>query len=507
MLVVLFLLPQVVNGQLYVTEYNLTYSLGEDEYEVEEIFRIKNGGNPFIFPSQVEIFRGDAKEMEAYSSLYGSTFFVEYEYPTRFALSLKKTGIVKEILLVLKYKRKEGLFRKNKIRHFMFPDIGRYPWGKWEDCVANYNICQYNANIKIIAPKENQFGNITPTTKGKVEDGREVLMFGLTVLENITVLSAGFPVDLEFADYNTLATSELNSAKSLVSQSYFTLRDANITVINAKNYEADVANAAASLEEAVILYEMANSVLMQGEQLLEAPETEYYRAYLSGIDAIELARQASGKAAEAKNLANLDIQNSLEKRITALASNLSQEQLLRENLGKTLVENLSQKLGEVEKVEQVEVIVPFTPPPGRNYYEIGFFVLLGGLVLYGVANLVLFVKGEESRARGKVSDYRVIGDLKRKSFEGFERKVDTVKHEVDLATEIRRMRKGREKYLLGIENLRKKKLAGEIKKKTFTSEKNNFEKQISEIDTKLEELEAQLKEMKEKGSDEAGKAD
>jgi len=509
-LLTLVLLPQLAHAQIFVTEYNITYTLGENDYAVEEVLKLKNIGNIFVFPDQIELVRGDASEMRAYSDLYGSSFSVDYDYPTRFVLSLQKAMVLKETLLVLKYKRDEGLLRKDKIRLFKFPDIGTYPWGRWEDCISNFNLCLYKANIKISAPEGYQFGTTSPAGSVIRENNSETLSFVLTPLENITIISTGFPVSLEYADYNALAVSELNSAKSLISQSSFTINDANLTLINAGFYVEDETRASSILEEAVGLNENANLAFKEGELLLESPDRTYYEAYLSGLNAIDLAKQASSKAAEAKNSANREIQNALENRITDLASNLTLEQLLRENITKTLVENLSQKIEAVERTEPVEVVIPpppTLPPEGRNYYELGFFVLLGGLVLYGVANLVLFIRGEESRARGSVSDYRVIGDLKRKSFKGFERKVDTVKQEVDLASEIRRLRKDREKYVLGIENLKKKKLSGEVKKKAFTTEKKKFEADIAEIDTRLEDLEAQLKEMKEKGADEAGKAD
>jgi hypothetical protein len=166
---------------------------------------------------------------------------------------------------------------------------------------------------------------------------------------------------------------------------------------------------------------------------------------------------------------------------------------------------LSERLREVESVERVEVKVP-PPPTERNYYAIAFFALLGGIVLYGAANLLLLIR-REGRARGTVSDFRVIGDLKRRSFKGFEKKVDIVKQEGALAAEIRRLQKDRQKYILGIENLKKKKIAKEIKKKTFDSEKAKFEKQIDSIDLRLEELESRIKKIKETARNEAGKAD
>jgi hypothetical protein len=504
-LLVLIFLPAHAEAQLFVSEYNITYRLGEQEYEVEEVLRIKNGGDPFSFPSQIDIFRGDAEEMEAYSSLYGTKFFVEYEYPTRFVLSLRKAGIVKEFVLLLKYKRREGLIRGENTVLFTFPDLGTYPWGKWEDCVANFNECNYHANIRIVAPRGYQFGNITPDAALVRADGQEILIYRLTLLENFTLVPRGFPVRVEYADYETLAISELTSAKFLLSQSYITIADANTTLVNARNYDVDLESASTLLTEAILLYKDADSALTEGERLQNAPERDYYRAYLQGVIANDLATKALRKAAEAKNLANLGIQTVLESRIIELASNLSREHRLRENLSKSLVENLSERLREVESVERVEVKVP-PPPTERNYYAIAFFALLGGIVLYGAANLLLLIR-REGRARGTVSDFRVIGDLKRRSFKGFEKKVDIVKQEGALAAEIRRLQKDRQKYILGIENLKKKKIAKEIKKKTFDSEKAKFEKQIDSIDLRLEELESRIKKIKETARNEAGKAD
>ncbi len=500
------LIPQIVHAQIFVSEYNLTYTLGESGYDVEEVMKIKNGGNVFTFPSQIEIFRGDAKEMQAYSSLRDSSFSVNYDEQTRFVLSLRKVVVFRDMILALKYKRTQGLSSRDTIKQFAFRDLGIYPLSRVDECFANFNQCRYSANIRILTPRGYQFGNVTPSTESIKEGDREALVYKITILENISLALNGFPISLEYADYKTFATSELTAAKSMLSQSYFTINDANMTLINAGAYDVDLRRPSSLLEEAYALYKQAERALVLGEKMQATGVGKYYEAYVNGVAANDLLRQANGKAAESKNLANYEVQNALEKRITTLGANLSQEYLLRENITKALTENLSQRLMEMEASKRVEAAKP-PPTAGRNYYAIAFFALLGGLMLYGVASIVLFVRREAAKSRGTVTDFRVIGDLKRKSFKGFEQKVDTVKQEVGFAAEIRKLRKDREKYTLGIENLRKKKVEGGLSENRFHFEKEKFEEEIADIDAKIEALEAQLKETKEKRPDEAGKAD
>lgn len=93
-------------------------------------------------------------------------------------------------------------------------------------------------------------------------------------------------------------------------------------------------------------------------------------------------------------------------------------------------------------------------------------------------------------------DFRVINDLKRKKFRGFDAQVDKVKKEVELASEIRKLRRKRDELESRISELKEKRMADEISKDVFIAEKNSLEGSITDIDLKLRPLEDKLEEIK-----------
>ncbi|MEE8167689.1 MAG: hypothetical protein V3T58_02310 [Candidatus Hydrothermarchaeales archaeon] len=507
-LISLALLPGV-EAQLYVSRYNVTYQLGEENYQVVEILKLKNGGSPFVFPEALEFVRGDASDAEAYSSLTGTSFSADYVYPSKVTVDLKKVVILKRMEVGLKYLRKEGLSSEDKINVFMFSDIGKYPWGTIKDCIDHYNECQYEANITIITPDGYYFGNITSPATIQRRGKSESIVYRLSLLRNLTIVPFGFPVRVEYADYRELTLGKIASASALLSQVSFGLKEANSSLENAGIYEANVSRASDTYVEASQLYEQALEELKASERFVGAPERDYYNSYLHGSAANELAEEAYVKANAVRNLVSFEIQRALEMRVAALGANLSEQYILRENLTKSLSENLTRLLEmKKEQAEPTQIIRVEVPEEGINYYAIAFFLLLGSIVIYGVANMVLYVRRTERKHRGKVKDFRVIGDLKRKTFKGFEQKVDTVKQEVELAADIRKLKKEREKYVLGIDNVKKKMRMGDITKQSSDSQRKKFEEQVKETDAKIDEIEKQLKgKKKRRTANEKGKAD
>lgn len=133
---------------------------------------------------------------------------------------------------------------------------------------------------------------------------------------------------------------------------------------------------------------------------------------------------------------------------------------------------------------------------GRNWYMYAFFALLLIFAVFAASEAYRVFAPRGQRRRGTLKDYRAITDLRRKTFNGFERKVERVKRGVDIAAEMRSLRKRKEKLELGIDNLRKKLASGEISEELHAVEKARFEAEIEEIERRLEELEKQLRKVK-----------
>ncbi len=496
----LALIPSV-NAEFYVSEYNVTYELGDSDYFVTETMRVKSL-NPLSHEDFLVLTRGDAKDVEAAASIKEISFSADYSFPTTIRIDLRKVPILKEATLALRYRRAAGLSAKEAVRIFSFSDLGRYPLDSIDECIRQYNECQYKALITIVAPQGKQFGRPSPFTavEGRTTGGPEKLVYRITLLQNITLAPSGLSFTVEYADYKSMAAQELTSSKALLDQISLVLAEANASIRNAEAYAIDLGQAKALYNESSRLYRDALLKQSVAQSSLNPPMLEYFLAHRLSTEAAALAKESYTKANDARNLANFLIQRSLEQEIAKLGKSLEQQHEARENLSRVLAENFTRALEEMERkrAEPAEPAVPeaAVKEPGTNYYAIAFFLLLGGIVLYGAASAMYYTRRTRLKQRGSVSDFRVIEDLKKKTFSGFEQKVDTVKHEAELAVRIRELRSTGEKFSFGIENLKKKKLAEEIGQAAYDFEKQKFEDQLAKINTQIEDLEAQLRALK-----------
>ncbi len=110
-----------------------------------------------------------------------------------------------------------------------------------------------------------------------------------------------------------------------------------------------------------------------------------------------------------------------------------------------------------------------------------------------VAIIIILNRGGRNKDRqAAVKDFRAISDLKRKSYKDFEEKLEDVKKETDTAGELRSLSAEKKKYELGVENLNKKKLSGEIDERIYKSERSRYEAEIRKLEKKIEILEEEL---------------
>lgn len=482
-LVFLTALPSVHAQGFYVSGYNATYYFNTDDYLVEETIMFKNSEDPFNFEKYISFIRGDARDVEVYVSTSGARHEIDYDYPTRISIDLKDVVLLKEMEVTLSYRRSEGLSEENYITTFKFLDLGRYPWSTIRRCIAYLEDCKYEVNIKLISPENYQFGEVIPTSEKIQEENHEVISYTLSLLENLSVIETGFPVEIEYAKFKDLAIEEIAVADTLVEEATYDVKDANTTIENAKRYGCNLTTALALYGQSLDSLKESRTQLQLAKALLyDTSYRQFYLAYTYATGAKDNARKASRKASEAKNNANFEIQHALENKIAGLGSTLAQQ-------SQALMEDLTQKIRDLEKEKEAE--------KGKatrfKLFIVGFLIIFCVGIVIGTVN---FLKKERVKERGSVKDFSVIDDLKRKTFKGFEQKVETVKRGVEIAAQIRDLKQSKEKFWLGIENLRKKKIANEISEVVFEVEKHKLEEGIKELDKKIETLETELKEIR-----------
>ena len=450
-LIFLLILPLAHAHGLYVREHNITYYLNEENFYVEETIVFSNYGDPFTFEGKVILDRGDAKEI----SVRGSKFEVKYEPTAKIYIELfVNKGTTQTINL--KYRRSDMLLNKEGILVFKGLALGKYYWDV------------HKINIKFITPDDYYFGKILPKATPVREGNKELLSYSTTIFDNITAIEEGFPVEIEYAKYKELAIGELRAAQERISEAEYNIEDANTTIEKAKEFGANLTKALKAFDSSIKNLELAKKKLKLSQISLNSYKN-YYLSYNFASSSRTHAIIASREAREAKNLASFEIQASLEQKISNISKTTAKPTII---------------VHTYKQVEKKKI----------DWYSIAGILFASLLVLF--ATLRFRERRREERARVGVANYQNIGELKYKRFEGFEKKVDTVKKGESIAVEIMKLRRERDKYELGIENLKKKMLAGEITKKEYDKKKQEFEKKIENINSKILKLEEKLREIR-----------
>jgi predicted nucleic acid-binding Zn-ribbon protein len=466
-LYILFLLLLVplahAETQLSAVENNITYFLGKENVSVKEDIILKN--RPFSVTSPIYYHLGTGAESISVEVTGGADYKIDETYGG--VIFNFRNAYATQVKIKLLYSYPQSLRRSDGSYLFAGEALKRvYPWG--------INV----VNLRFVLPPGFTFGEVSPEPQ---ERGESYLLYRITYLDARAY--EGFPVSIEYANYRELAEKSLSLAKAREHDTFLAVKDANQSIENARSYGANLSQALASFNEALTHLQNYFQLVKQAELILEKNSYEAYRKASSAVEELELA---GIKAREAYSRANFAIQLTLEKRLATFEENLT---------------SLSKEEPEVQRVVVVE-----QPAKGINLYKYAFFALAVLFIIFIASEAYRILTPKSYRRRSSVKDFRVIGDLKRKTFNGFEKKVAKVKRGVDLAQEIRNLRKRREKLKLGIENARKKFTHGEITAELYELERGKFEREIEEIDRKIALLEKELSEIKRHGHEE-GKAD
>jgi len=361
-------------------------------------------------------------------------------------------------------------------------------------------------NIKLRLGEGFEFRRVLP--EPQVAD--DELLYTVPV-EKRRVLPA-FNVIAEYGDFKRYAEENLEAIAREREEARRRAQDAELTIYNAEVYEANLTRARALLNSSKLLMNQSLALISRATQLLE--QGERYQAYLLSNASLALIIGAREKAVEAGREANERLKDALARKIGELKN------LTRANL--STPPSITPEPSPTPKPELRETVnrTPPTPtatapPPTTEVVEAGgrlrglaLIILLAG-VFFIALYYALAQRERKVRRLAAVGDFRSISDLKRKSYRDFEEKLVDVKKETTIAGEIRRLTREREKYALGVENIKKKLLAGEIEEEVYRKEKKRFEEHIEGLDKKIAELEKKLPKKGElygkSGSDRPGK--
>lgn len=438
-----FLIPLVeAQGDLYVREHNLTYYLGEGDFRVVETLVFEKPGDPFTYEGSLHLIRGNAEDVE----VEGFPYRVDPGYPRKIILEFMiSTGQKKRV--ALSYRRSDLLSEEEGVYTFSGLALGEYPWPV------------HRANIQFIVPEGYQFGSYSPLNAVLT---RDTLVYTLSVFENASAVLSGFRVRIEYADYRDLARRELRLAEMLISSAEFEVELGKTALSSVSGYGGNI-----SVPEAH--YVLASSALLdsrENHRLAASYEAggSYYRAYSSARASVQLAKLAIDEARKARAAAELEIQQALERR-------------------------LAEAVNRSVPGEEKEMAVP---EPGFEAWRKVLIILVAVFLLAAV--LLRRKPGVE-----KPRDFTGIRDLKRRRFEGFERKIEGVKQRRNLAAKIRELMHQRKGLETRLEELRRSMSTGRITKKAYSSGRRTLLSEAEKIDAEISRLEAELEKLRKEG--------
>lgn len=468
---ILAALPQV-HGQegLFVSRHNITYTLGTSDFKAEEVivFEYMGSASGNLFNDNIYFTRGDAREVEVEAAPENLKHSVDYLDLTVININLIFWRGEKRVV-TLRYNRSDMLFAEDTVNYIDGLALGKYTW------IAD------RVTVKFKAPAGFQFGNVAPPATKTIEDSKEVLTYDLTPidLEKLTTIREGVPVRLEYAKFDELATVEIQMVREFIEDAESDLKGANKSIENAGEQVQDIT-------QILTLFEIASTRLNEARNALELAEVksnqysaEYspHEAYYYAKGSRNLSREASRKAIEAKDLANYEIQRSLEARISGIGSKLQEQ---------------SDAALVLETSRPQETGTPWWLA-GR---WVAIISILGVVVLFYIYRRKAGYRRASASKKSKVRDFRAIGDLKHKTFEGFDKKLDTVKHGTELASEIRDLRKEKEELEREREKLHRKMEREEISEQEFEAEREKIDTEINEMSSNIARLKSRLDELK-----------
>jgi len=451
LILLIILLPGIHAQEIYSEQHNLTYFLNNAAKVEENIqlvlmpFSVKN---PLYYPLPED----------------SSNITIKAPKSVRYTINFDRKYIIFDMSQVpvnhidveINYTRLNSIFEQNGLAFKKY-----LPW------------VTYSVNVKFVIPPNYDFGSISPPARVFTIGNSKAIEYNANIRFNFSTITDGIPVNITYANYRKLADETITITKARQSEVLFAFKDANSSLENAQTYNLNVSNQ-------VLLYREAGGELYSyfgeinlAENLMSSGY--YYPAYLHARKALSLLDDTSIKSRDVSRNVSISVQRALEREILK-------------------VSNMSSREKKYELNATVTPLRTTSSPGGKSSaapYIIIFSVLFGIIVaVYLISKSMPANVGKTSRMR----DFRVISDLKKKKFSGFDRKVETTRERAGLASEIRKLSKLRSQYELGIENLKKKLVSNEIDEEQFTDDKGNLDREIEAIDRDILILKKKLDE-------------
>jgi gas vesicle protein len=476
-----------VNAQIAVSSHNITYELLEGKVLVQETILFVNPEKSEVhtFNEEIALLRGSTTDM-VITGVPGlinnvsspNIITLDFSHSPIFRTAAQNT---REVTLTYSTREftSEGLFDgEDRFYSFIGNILPTFPSDLEIDTTS----------ITIKSGDGFQMGAALPETE--IVDDRVSFFISADDRKN----NAAFNVNVQYARFTDLANSNIESVQIRLDVAEEKAEDARTAILDSSLYDANTSKAESDLNKSLNLINESKFNLAFAEAFMQS--NSYYDAYRVSTTSANMLEAAIQAATDAKREANLQLTIAWNEKFSQLENRTS------------ATATPPPTTSPVETKPPVETEVPVTPAPPRptpptvppveaedTTQDGGLSLeIIAGVIVIAIA-AIIFVssRGKKNKDhQAAVKDFRSISDLKRKSYKDFEEKLEDVKKDTDTAGEIRRLSAEKKKYVLGVENLIKKKLSGEVTERVYKSERGRYETEIRKLEKKIKILEEEL---------------
>jgi hypothetical protein len=480
----ILVLPSV-SAQVLISSHKIDYELRGSEVWVQESFEIVNPKDSKVhtFNDDIVLLRGNIRDLVV-TGVPGrldngsspNMVYLEFSKSPIWSTAVQNTKIVTLTYITSDLVGEEVLDRNNKGYFLLGNVLKSFP----SDIEVGETV------IIVRGGADYQISVVLPQTG--ITDNQ----VSFVMSKNDRKAFPAFNVEVQYAKFRELTQSNINSIEERLEESIIKAEDALTGILNAEGYDANASKAKDDLNKSLSFLNESQGYLTLSQELFE--REEYYSAYVFSNTSLNLADEAVRIAIEAKTEAILQLRLALNQKISHL-----------ENLTATITPAPTLPAIEKEDKEELETSTTTTTTspapsttqtilqvPEKEGYSTGMKVAFLIVLFMAILIVILTKSRGKSEKQAVPKDFRSIADLKRKSFKDFEERMVDVKRETTIAGEIRKLNLEKKKYQLGIENLDKKKLSGEIGESVYNAEKVKFENYIKKLDNKVNALEKEL---------------
>lgn len=487
----IFLIP-AAGAQLEIKNYSATYQLEENGMNVTEVILFSNPENSSVhtYDRDVILKRSGADYESISVSGINSKTENGFIY-LKFSKDWLIKGNKREVRISYFIPVSGELKTKENVRIYSFH--GRL--------LPELPVALANAVVAFITPENFEFSIVSfPAEKRRIGN-REVLIYVLSP----ELIKLNPLIEFEYGNFKESSENLASLAEKNLGNAKENIESTERKLALAARYNLSFSEIEMKINESREYVKSAENEI--AEYRLFSENNDFYNAYRHADNAYNLSILAKQFSEEAEIAFSLNLEARLREKIFEIG-NLS-EKKAKEEENITIPEKKEEEKSEKPEVKKKQKNVSANLTSAANISKsieksekkaggkigsafIYAFLLIAFLLLAVFIAFNFLVKKKEEEMEKK-EDLSAISVIKRQRFADFEKKLESVRSDAEIADEIVKLRKQKEKLKAEIKELERRLKKYEITEETFTEEKRAIEKKIGELDIRIGELEEEIK--------------